>query len=256
MQFYKKLAFITGLSNFMKMKKAIIIGATSGIGKSVAELLLLEGYEVVVTGRREELFQTIKTQETSRIFFKKMDVQDLSTLELICNELVSQMGGLDLLIISAGIGEENKNLIFDIENSVIKTNIQGFTCMADWGLRYFKQQGYGHLVNISSIAGIRGNGIAPSYNATKAYQINYLEGLRINVKEYGSSITITDVRPGFVDTPMAKGEGLFWVASVQKAAEEIFEAIKQKRKVVYITKRWRLIALLFKVIPFSILKRV
>ena len=256
MQFYKQLAFITGLSNFMKMKKAIIIGATSGIGKSLAELLLREGYEVGVTGRREELFQSIKTQETCRIFFKKMDVQDLSTLEPICNELVSQMGGLDLLIISAGIGEENKNLIFDIENSVIKTNIQGFTCMADWGLRYFKQQGYGHLVNISSIAGIRGNGIAPSYNATKAYQINYLEGLRINVKDYGSSITITDVRPGFVDTPMAKGEGLFWVASVQKAAEEIFEAIKQKRKVVYITKRWRLIALFLKVIPFSILKRV
>ncbi|MFN6334969.1 MAG: SDR family NAD(P)-dependent oxidoreductase, partial [Sphingobacteriales bacterium] len=206
--------------------------------------------------RREELFQSIKTQETSRIVFKKMDVQDVSTLEPIGNELVRQLGGLDLLIISAGIGEENKNLNFDVENNVIKTNIQGFTCMADWAVRYFKEQGYGHLVNISSIAGIRGNGIAPSYNATKAYQINYLEGLRINVKDYGSSITITDVRPGFVDTPMAKGEGLFWVASVQKAAEEIFEAIKQKRKVVYITKRWGLIALLLKVIPFSMLKRI
>ena len=100
------------------MKKAIIIGATSGIGKSLAELLLSEGYEVGVTGRREELFQSIKTQETSRIVFKKMDVQDLSTLELICNELVSQMGGLDLLIISAGIGEENKNLIFDIDHNL------------------------------------------------------------------------------------------------------------------------------------------
>jgi short-subunit dehydrogenase len=255
-QFYKKLAFITGLSNFMKMKKAIIIGATSGIGKSLAELLLREEYAVGVTGRREELFQSIKTQETSRIVFKKMDVQDVSTLEPICNELVRKLGGLDLLIISAGIGEVNKNLNFEVENSVIKTNIQGFTCMADWAVRHFKEQGYGHLVNISSIAGIRGNGVAPSYNATKAYQINYLEGLRINVKDYSSSITITDVRPGFVDTAMAKGEGLFWVASVQKAAEEIFEAIKQKRKVVYITKRWRLIALLLKVIPFSILKRV
>jgi short-subunit dehydrogenase len=240
----------------MKMKKAIIIGATSGIGKSLAELLLREEYAVGVTGRREELFQSIKTQETSRIVFKKMDVQDVSTLEPICNELVRKLGGLDLLIISAGIGEVNKNLNFEVENSVIKTNIQGFTCMADWAVRHFKEQGYGHLVNISSIAGIRGNGVAPSYNATKAYQINYLEGLRINVKDYSSSITITDVRPGFVDTPMAKGEGLFWVASVQKAAEEIFEAIKQKRKVVYITKRWGLIALLLKVIPFSILKRV
>ena len=238
------------------MKKAIIIGATSGIGKSLAELLLREGFEVGVTGRREELFQSIKKQESCRIVFKKMNVQDLSTLEPICNELVTQIGGLDLLIISAGIGEDNKNLNFEVENNVIKTNIQGFTCIADWGLRYFKQQEYGHLVNISSIAGIRGNGIAPSYNATKAYQINYLEGLRINVKGYGSSITITDVRPGFVDTAMAKGEGLFWVASVQKAAGQIFEAIRQKKQVVYITKRWRLIALFLRIIPFSILKRV
>ena len=252
----RKLAFILSLSTFMKMKKAIIIGATSGIGKSMAELLLREGFEVGVTGRREELFQSIKIQETSRIVFKKMDVQDLSTLEAICNELVSQMGGLDLLIISAGIGEENKNLNFDVEHSVIKTNIQGFTCIADWAVRYFKEQGYGHLVNFSSIAGIRGNGIAPSYNATKAYQINYLEGLRINVKEYGSSITIADVRPGFVDTAMAKGEGLFWVAPVQKAAEQIFEAIKEKKQVLYITKRWKLIALLLRIIPFSILKRI
>lgn len=256
MQVYRKLAFILSLSTFIKMKKAIIIGATSGIGKSLAELLLQEGYAVGVTGRREELFQSIKTQEASRIIFKKMDVQDLSTLEPICNELVRQMGGLDLLIISAGIGEENRNLNFDVENNVIKTNIQGFSCIADWAVRHFKEQGYGHLVNISSIAGIRGNGIAPSYNATKAYQINYLEGLRINVKEYGSSITITDVRPGFVDTPMAKGESLFWVAPVQKAAKQIFEAIRQKKQVVYLTKRWRLIAVLLRVIPFSILKRV
>ena len=250
------MAFKVGLYTFMKMEKAIIIGATSGIGKSLSELLIQKGYEVGVTGRREELFQSIKTQENSRIVFKKMDVRDLSTLESICNELVRQMGGLDLLIISAGIGEENKNLNFDIENSVIKTNIQGFTCVADWAVRYFREQGYGHLVNISSIAGIRGNGIAPSYNATKAYQINYLEGLRINVKEYGSSITITDVRPGFVDTAMAKGEGLFWVAPVQKAAEQIVEAIKQKKKVVYITQRWKLIALLLRIVPFSILKRL
>jgi short-subunit dehydrogenase len=238
------------------MKKAIIIGATSGIGKSLAELLLRDGFVVGVTGRRDGLFQSIQTQEINRIVFKKMDVQDLSTLEPICNELVRQIGRLDLLIISAGIGEENNNLNFDVENSVIKTNIQGFTCVADWAVRYFKEQGYGHLVNISSIAGIRGNGNAPSYNATKAYQINYLEGLRINVKEYGSGITITDVRPGFVDTAMAKGEGLFWVAPVQKAAEQIFEAIKQRKKVVYITKRWRLIAFLLRIIPFSILKRV
>ena len=238
------------------MKKAIIIGATSGIGKAVAEILLQEGYLVGVTGRREDLFPAMQQQFSGRIFCKKMDVQELLTLASICNELVNQMGGMDLLVISAGIGEGNKQLDFEIENAVIKTNIQGFSCIADWGTSFFKKQGHGHLVNISSIAGIRGNGLAPSYNATKAYQINYLEGLRLNTIKSGNDITITDVRPGFVDTAMAKGNGLFWVAPVQKAAEQIVEAIKRKKGVVYITKRWGLIAYVLKIIPFSILKRV
>ena len=238
------------------MKKAIIIGATSGIGKAVAEILLQEGYLVGVTGRREVLFPAMQQQFSGRIFCKKMDVQELLTLASICNELVNQMGGMDLLVISAGIGEGNKQLDFEIENDVIKTNIQGFTCIADWGTSFFKKQGYGHLVNISSIAGIRGNGLAPSYNATKAYQINYLEGLRLNTIKSGNDITITDVRPGFVDTAMAKGNGLFWVAPVKKAAEQIVEAIKRKKGVVYITKRWGLIGYVLKIIPFSILRRV
>ena len=238
------------------MKKAIIIGATSGIGNALAEILLREDYVVGVTGRRDELLQSLKEIDLKRVFFERMDVQELSTLELICNKLVNQIGGLDLLIISAGIGKENEELDFEVENDVIKTNIQGFTYIADWAMRYFKEQGSGHLVNISSIAGVRGNGIAPSYNATKAYQINYLEGLRLNVKNFGSRINITDVRPGFVDTAMAKGKGLFWVAPVHKAAKQMFEAINQKKQVVYITKRWNLIANLFRIIPFSILKRV
>lgn len=238
------------------MKKAISIGATSGIGKAVAEILLQEGYLVGVTGRREDLFTAMQQQFTGRVFCKKMDVQEQSTLASICNELVNQMGGMDLLVISAGIGEGNKQLDFEIENDVIKTNIQGFTCIADWGITFFKKQGYGHLVNISSIAGIRGNGLAPSYNASKAYQINYLEGLRLNTVKSGFDITVTDIRPGFVDTAMAKGNGLFWVAPVQKAAEQIVESIKRKKRVVYITKRWGLIGYFLKIIPFAFLKRV
>ena len=237
------------------MKKAIVIGASSGIGKSIAEKLLRDDYVVGVTGRRENLLRTIEEKHSGKAFFRKMDVQDLASIESICNELVYQIGGLDLLIISSGIGEENSELKFEIEDDVIKTNVQGFTCIAGWGMNFFRKQGHGHLVNISSIAGIRGNGQAPSYNATKAFQINYLEGLRLNVHRSKLPIYITDVRPGFVDTAMAKGEGLFWVASVQKVAKQILKAIKGKKKVIYVTKRWRLIALLLRIIPFSVLKR-
>jgi short-subunit dehydrogenase len=238
------------------MKKVIIIGATSGIGKSLAEILVQEGYAVGITGRREEILQSIQAENPGKIFVKKMDIRDLSTVESICNELVHQFGGLDLLIISAGIGEANKDLSFEVENNVIKTNIQGFTCVADWGMNYFKKQGHGHLVNMSSIAGIRGNGIAPSYNATKAYQINYLEGLRLNAYRSHSDIHVTDIRPGYVDTDMAKGDGMFWVAPVEKAARQIFYGIKRKKKVVYITNRWRLISYLLKLMPYSILQKI
>lgn len=238
------------------MKRCIIIGATSGIGQALAELLLQNDYMIGVTGRREMLLDTLKEKNPDRVFVKRMDIQDLFAIEVSCKELVDQMGGLDLMIISAGIGEENKNLNFEIEHDVIKTNVQGFTCLADWGMRYFKEQGHGYLVNISSIAGIRGNGIAPSYNATKAYQINYLEGLRINAKDFRSSITLTDIRPGFVDTAMAKGDGLFWVAPVEKAAKQIYRAIQLKKQVVYVSKRWKLIGILLKLIPYSLLKRL
>lgn len=238
------------------MKKAIIIGATSGIGKSLSEILIRNDYLVGITGRRDELLISIQKQYPDKIYYKQMDVQNLSTIESICNEVVHQLGGLDLLIISAGIGEENKRLDFSIENNVIKTNVQGFTCLADWGMNYFRNQGHGQLVNISSIAGLRGNGEAPSYNATKAYQINYLEGLRVNANKSSTFIYVTDVRPGFVNTAMAKGVGLFWVAPVEKAAEQIYSAIKRKKKVVYVTKRWFLISYLLKILPYSILKKL
>jgi short-subunit dehydrogenase len=238
------------------MKKAIVIGATSGIGKSITEILIQNGYAVGFTGRRVGMLQSLKEKNPDKIHYCQMDVQDVSAVESICSNLVHQLGGLDLFIISAGIGDENKSLDFSIENNVIKTNVQGFTCVSNWAMNYFKKQGHGHLVNISSIAGLIGNGEAPSYNATKAFQINYLEGLRLNAYKSSIDIHVTDVRPGFVDTDMAKGEGLFWVSPVEKAAQQIFTAIKRKRKVVYVTKRWRMIGFLLKIMPYAMLKKL
>ena len=109
---------------------------------------------------------------------------------------------------------------------------------------------------ISSIAGLRGSGIAPSYNASKAYQINYLEGFRQKAAKAKLQIAVTDVRPGFVDTDMAKGDGKFWVAPPQRAAKQIFSAIIGKKDRVYITKRWRLIAIILKILPTWVYKRM
>ena len=105
------------------MKKAIVIGATSGIGKSLSEILIQNGYAVGVTGRRMEILKSLKEKNNDKICYCQMDVQDVSSIETICNNLVHQLGGLNLLIISAGIGDENKSLDFTIENNVIKTSL-------------------------------------------------------------------------------------------------------------------------------------
>jgi short-subunit dehydrogenase len=160
------------------------------------------------------------------------------------------------LIISSGTGDLNEKLDFEIEKRTIETNVSGFTAVADLTFNYFQEQQHGQLVGISSIAGLRGNYLAPSYSATKAYQINYLEGLRIKAAKTTFPIFITDIRPGFVNTEMAKGENLFWVVPVEKAANQIYKAILSKRKVVYVTNRWKLFAIIMKLLPNWILEKI
>jgi short-subunit dehydrogenase len=111
------------------------------------------------------------------------------------------------------------------------------------------------LVAISSVAALIGSRQAPAYSASKAFVSNYLEGLRGVMRNLRLPITITDIRAGFVDTVMAQGSGIFWMASREKAARQIYHAITKKRAHIYVTRRWRLIAWLFKIIPHSLLLR-
>ncbi|MDR3108711.1 MAG: SDR family NAD(P)-dependent oxidoreductase [Planctomycetaceae bacterium] len=230
------------------MKKAIVIGATSGIGRELAMLLADDGYCVGITGRRVELLDELKTVKENFIV-KAFDVTKTESVVENLEQLVTELGGLDLLIISAGTGNLNGNFDFALEQPAITTNVVGFTRVCDWALHFFEQQKYGHLVAISSIAGLRGSRIAPAYNASKAYQINYLEAARQKTASLKLPIFITDIRPGLVDTAMAKGNGLFWVAPAKKAAKQIIKAISKKKKVAYVTKRWRLLAILLQLLP-------
>lgn len=231
------------------MKKAIIIGATSGIGKKLAELLVDNGYNVGVTGRRSELLSELKAKNSEFIISKSFDITDLETTIESLNELEKELGGLDLLVLSSGIGDLNQSLDFEIEKRTINTNVLGFTNIAGWTYKYFENQKHGHFVTISSVGGLRGSRIAPAYNASKSYQMNYLEGLRQKASKLKDPIIITDIRPGLVNTEMAKGEGLFWVMPVDKIGRQIFKAIKKKKKLVYVSKRWELIARLIKSLP-------
>ena len=239
-----------------EMNKAIIIGATSGIGKGLAEKLADNNFNVGITGRRTELLNELKLQKPNSFVDSSFDITDTKNIVKKLDKLVVELGGLDLLIISSGTGDLNEKLDFEIEKRTVETNVIGFTCVANWAFNYFESQKSGHLVAISSVGGLRGNRQAPAYNATKAYQINYLEGLRQKATKLKYPIFVTDIRPGFIDTAMAKGEGQFWVATVDKATRQIFDAIKNKKKIAYITKRWRIIGSILKRIPRQIYDRM
>ena len=156
----------------------------------------------------------------------------------------------------AGVGDINATLDYAIERPTIDTNVVGWTYVIDRLYCIFEQQGFGHLVAITSVGGLRGEPAAPAYSATKAYQINYMEAIRKKAFKSGGCITVTDIRPGLVDTAMAKGEGLFWVMPVEKVSNQIISAICKKKSKFYVTKRWHILAFIYKNLPFSIFKRL
>jgi short-subunit dehydrogenase len=238
------------------MKRAIVIGATSGMGKELSRQLVENNYKVGVTGRRTELLNELKNQNPNAYFIQPFDVTDTNITVEKLEELTAELGGLDLLVISAGTGAINHDLDFEIEQRTINTNVSGFTAVADWAFNFFEKQGSGHLVAITSVGALRGNRKAPAYNATKAYQVNYMEGLRQKAIKLKMSVFVTDIRPGFVATEMAKGEGLFWVMPVEKTVRQIYKAIINKKKVAHVTKRWSLIAWIVRRIPRIIYDRI
>ncbi|WP_428329203.1 SDR family NAD(P)-dependent oxidoreductase [Mucilaginibacter sp.] len=238
------------------MKRAIVVGATSGIGRQLAITLAANGYKVGITGRREGLLIKLQATRPDSFIVSAFDITDIDAVPQKLRQLTDELGGLDLLVLSSGTGKINPVLDTVIENQINSLNVSGFTAVANWTFNLFQKQGWGHFAAITSIAGIRGSRQAPAYFASKAYQIHYLESLRQKATNLKLPIYVTDIRPGFVDTDMAAGENLFWVASVEKATSQIYSALQNKRDVVYITKRWRIIAFLFRLIPKALHKRM
>lgn len=234
----------------------IIIGATSGIGRALFEKYAADGKRIGIVGRRTNLLDELRHDHPDTTVTATADITKQDETERAIDVLRAELRYIDLAIVCSGTGDINATLDYAYERPTIDTNVMGWTYVIDTLYHIFEQQGYGHLVAITSAGGLRGEPMAPAYSASKAYQINYMEALRKKAYKGGNNIHVTDIRPGLVDTAMAKGEGLFWVMPVEKVAHQIVAAIRKQKSKAYVTKRWHILAIINKNLPFSIYKKM
>lgn len=229
--------------------KVIIIGASSGMGLEVAKLLLAEGHTLGVAARREDRLQAIKQLAPDRVEVAAIDVTADDATDRL-RELIDRLGGMDLFFYASGIGKQNRMLTPDIEINTVNTNGMGFTRMIGEAYRYFAERGEGHIAAITSIAGTKGLGPAPSYSATKAMQNVYLQALEQQANARNLKIRFTDIRPGFVDTDLLKGDFHYpMMLKPDKVARQIVRAINSKRHIQVIDWRYALMTALWRRIP-------
>ncbi|MDE7086245.1 MAG: SDR family NAD(P)-dependent oxidoreductase [Prevotella sp.] len=234
----------------------IIIGATSGIGKALYEYYANQNHRVAIIGRRTHLLEQLRQAHPSNTIIATADVTNQQEIAQAIKSLQQELGQVDMSIVCSGTGEINQSLDYAIERSTIDTNVTGWTFVVSMLYSMFEEQKHGHLIAITSAGGLRGEPAAPAYSATKAYQINYMEALRKKAFKGGGQILVTDIRPGLVNTAMAKGEGLFWVMPVEKVANQIATAIRKRKSKAYVTKRWHVLAVINKMLPYCLYKRI
>ena len=235
----------------MEKKRAIVIGASSGIGREVARLLIAEGWTLGVAARRTDLLQTLGDVQVEQIDVTSED----ATSRL--RTLINKVGGMDLFFYASGIGKQNRELVEGIEMATMQTNALGFTRMIGEAYRYFAEQGGGHIAAITSIAGTKGLGPAPAYSATKAMQNVYLQALEQQAHARGLKIRFTDIRPGFVDTALLAGDFRYpMMLKPERVANEIVQAINGKRHIRVIDWKYRLLTAVWRRIPRCIWRRM
>ena len=232
------------------------MGASSGLGRSIAEMLLQKGWRLGVAARREELLLPLKEKYPQQVVTACIDVNAEDAGERLL-KLAGQLCGIELYFHVAGIGKQNIALEQDIEMDTVETNAKGFTRCITTLFNHMAENGGGHIAAISSIAGTKGLGAAPSYSATKAFQNTYLEALEQQSCLRHLNISISDIRPGFVATPLLGEQPHYpMLMETERAAQEIVSAVLNKKHVHVLDWRYRLLTPLWRLIPRWLWRRL
>ena len=236
------------------MRKAIIIGASSGLGLGLARVMAKAGWGLGLAGRNGAALEALRSELGGEVHTGILDVTHPQNVPGALDALLAALGGVDCVVISSGVSPHNRKLLWDVEETTLATNVLGFAACANWAAHHFFEKRSGQIVGLSSVASLRGSPQVPAYNASKAFASRYMEGLRWNLGKYG--VTVTDVRPGYIDTPMTEGQkGMFWVVDAHTAARQIYSAILKKRRVAYVPRRWALVALAARAAPAFLYKK-
>jgi decaprenylphospho-beta-D-erythro-pentofuranosid-2-ulose 2-reductase len=238
-------------------KRAIVIGASSGIGRAVAEALLAGGATVAVLARRDDLLGDVGGGDRRLVY--RHDVHETGGVSALFEQIVTRMGGLDLVVYAAGmqpvVGPLEYPTSMDLDT--IAVNFAGAVAWLNMAAERFSRAQEGTIVGIGSVAGDRGRRGNPVYGATKAALDTYLESLRNRLAPSG--VTVLTVRPGFVDTALLRQfpvPSFVPVASPTQAAHDILAAVVARKRVVYVPGWWRYVMALIKAIPAPIFERL
>lgn len=237
------------------MRRILILGASSGIGKYLANAYINNGDIVGIAARRNEELEKIKAQSPERVFSKEIDVSKEDSKDKL-HELVVDMGGMDVFIYCSGYGKVNPSFDFKIEKNTIDVNINGFILLVNYAYKYFQEKGKGQIVNISSVAATRDLGESASYCSSKKFQLMYFNSLRKMARNDKIKLAVTNIQPGFIKTDFLERQNYPLVVSLEKGGRLIFRAIEKKKTRAYIPGFWRLIAFIWLCIPNIIWKRM
>ncbi|MBR5132536.1 MAG: SDR family NAD(P)-dependent oxidoreductase [Alistipes sp.] len=239
-----------------KQYKAIIVGATSGIGREVAIHLARHGVVLGLAGRRVEKLEALRCEfGDERVHIAQLDVTNKSATETL-DELIAKVGAPDLLLYASGIGKQNPELDLEIEADTVMTNSWGMVRLVDHFINFVKKnpaynaQHRAHVAVITSVAGTMGMGSAPAYSATKSMQSCYLTALSQFARMQRIPMIFSDIRPGFVATDILNPAKHYpMLMTADKAARCILRGLKRRRRIIIFDWRFKLIVGLWRLIP-------
>lgn len=232
------------------MKRIVIMGATSGIGLAVAQKLVRQGHKVGVAGRKVEVLQQLKKDYPDYVEWEEIDITKEDAPRKL-NALIKKLGGMDTYFHVAGVYYNNPDLVLKEEITTIETNAVGFARMTSTAFKYFRDHGgEGHIAAITSVAGTRGMGPLASYSSTKKFGQTYLEALQQLSHLQKLNIKFTDIRPGWIRTPlMSPTQQYPLTMQLSYAGPLIIKALGRKRSAVYVDWRWEALIRLCQLIP-------